>query len=135
MAACCESFECEHSAIPRACKRNERHQRLLDKSCARLVPSRWLFDRKFNEGRIVADANQLKILREGIRAWNEWRSRQDITFRPDLAEANLQGIDLSGANLNQQSPPFGVNLGGADLSKADLSGANLREADLSGTIL
>ena len=62
----------------------------------------------------MANRSQLKELRTGSEAWNEWRKKH-----PQIK------IDLSGANLNN------TDLQGADLSEADLQGVNLNEADLS----
>jgi uncharacterized protein YjbI with pentapeptide repeats len=58
---------------------------------------------------------------------------------PDLSEANLSGMALSGADLRKTNLS-GADLSRADLRKADLSGANLlradlRKADLSGANL
>ncbi len=91
----------------------------------------------------MANAEHLKILKQGVDAWNKWRA-ENPTVTPDLEKADLSGAnlgpahlvgaDLSGANL------AGANLGGAnllvaDLSVADLDGANLRVADLGGANL
>jgi uncharacterized protein YjbI with pentapeptide repeats len=62
------------------------------------------------------------VLGHGASAWNEWRANRDET--PDLCQAGLRGLDLSGFDLSQ------VNLRGADLRgtkfcDADLSGAHL----------
>jgi uncharacterized protein YjbI with pentapeptide repeats len=90
----------------------------------------------------MANADHLKRLRQGVDAWNAWRTKMPL--RPDLSEANLSGADLGGVDLS------GADLGRGDLSEADLrkailfgaklggadlSGADLREADLRETIL
>jgi uncharacterized protein YjbI with pentapeptide repeats len=76
----------------------------------------------------MADEEQLRILRQGSKAWNAWREQAEeatgIDLRAHLVEANLSGANLSEADLSQ-----------ADLSEADLSGANLFEANLSGANL
>ncbi len=64
----------------------------------------------------MADPEHLRILRQGVDAWNRWRG-ENPEVRPDLFR-----VDLSGANLT-----------GANFSKANLSEAKLRWADLSGT--
>jgi hypothetical protein len=65
--------------------------------------------------------------------WNAWRdSNPDVS--PDLIEANLQGVILSGANLSGANL-YGAELDGADLSTADLSKADLGRADLEGADL
>lgn len=71
----------------------------------------------------MANEEHLKILKSGVKAWNEWR-RKNVDVRPDLIGANLVEANLSTANL-----------GGADLSYIDLSGAILRGANLSGADL
>jgi len=91
----------------------------------------------------MANPEHLKILKEGIGVWNEWREKHP-DIRPDLmdadlwkenlAKANLSGANLSGANLSganlTKANLFGADLYGANLSRANLSGANLSGADL-----
>jgi uncharacterized protein YjbI with pentapeptide repeats len=81
----------------------------------------------------MADESQLSSLKQGIKAWNEWRRghqwdrvdlRGAILSTANLQKANLSEADLSDANLNS------TNLNEADLSEADLS-----RADLGGGIL
>ena len=86
----------------------------------------------------MADQEQLKILQQGVAAWNEWRKKHP-DIQPDLLgttlrrayleEANLRGAILRGANLQN------ANLGGATLHEADLRGADLTEANLAGAQL
>jgi hypothetical protein len=71
-----------------------------------------------NHRNSVASEKHLRIIRQGVDAWNDWRTKN-----PELI------LDLSGAHL------FDANLSGADLSEANLSGAILAEADLSGANL
>jgi uncharacterized protein YjbI with pentapeptide repeats len=52
----------------------------------------------------------------GAAAWNEWRADRDET--PDLSQAGLRGLDLSGFDLSR------ADLRGAEGS--NLSGANRR---------
>ena len=61
----------------------------------------------------MANEEHLKILKQGVKAWNLWRE-ENPNISPDLSGAYLSGADLSRANLI-----------GADLSVADLRGANL----------
>ncbi len=78
----------------------------------------------------MANEEHLKILKQGVEAWNGWREKNpQITL--DLSGANLIEADLSGANL------IGADLSGADLCEADLNkavlhGADLYKADLTG---
>jgi uncharacterized protein YjbI with pentapeptide repeats len=67
----------------------------------------------------VANEEHLKIIRQGVAAWNEWREKNPFE-KADLSEAFLGGANLSEANLSE-----------TNLSEADLSGANLNEANLS----
>jgi len=72
----------------------------------------------------VAADEYLKIIRQGVAAWNDWRLKNRELWRPDLSEADLRRADLRSADLS-----------GTDLREADLRGANLRGADLSGVLL
>ena len=81
----------------------------------------------------MANEEHLKILEQGVEAWNQWR-KGNREIRPDLSGGDLNGGDLNGADLS------GANLRGADLSgarliRANLGGANLRWADLNGAYL
>ncbi len=91
----------------------------------------------------MANPEHLKILRQGIEAWNQWRQDQP-QIHPDLREANLDGedsrkADLSGADLSgailNEAKLCGANLSQANLSQAKLIFANLFKADLSGANL
>lgn len=81
----------------------------------------------------MANPEHLKILKQGIEAWNKWKKGQAGT-QPDfvgapLGGADFEGMDLAGAYLRE------VDLHQADLrraifSNANLHLANLREADI-----
>jgi uncharacterized protein YjbI with pentapeptide repeats len=71
----------------------------------------------------MANPKHLKVLRQGVAAWNKWRLRNPEII-PDLS-----GTDLRKANL------FEAKLNGANLSEANLSRANLIRADLRGAKL
>jgi uncharacterized protein YjbI with pentapeptide repeats len=77
------------------------------------------------------------VLRRGAAAWNAWRAENRET--PDLSQAGLRGLDLSGYNLCRVdlrgADLRGTNLSGADLSGARLEGANLFKAVLDGADL
>src|ERR1700746_3645861 len=62
------------------------------------------------------------MLGRGAAVWNEWRVKHDET--PDLSQAGLRGLALSGSDLS-----------GADLRGADLRGTKLCDAGLSGAHL
>lgn len=73
----------------------------------------------------MVDKTQLAMLKESVGAWNAWRaSHADLT--PDLAGADLCGLDLIEANL------AGADLRHADLRGADLTKAVLADAHLEG---
>ena len=96
----------------------------------------------------MAKKKHLKILKQGVKAWNAWR-KENPDIEPDLRDAvlgavaliraNLSGADLSGANLRRanlsRANLIGANLFEADLIEADLSGAVLAGADLIGANL
>lgn len=96
----------------------------------------------------MANEGQLKILLQGITAWNKWRSeypeKEIDLYNSDLGKLNLRGADLNNANLCavnlSESDLHRANLHGADLTgasiiRSDLSEADLGEANLLGTIL
>ncbi len=97
----------------------------------------------------MANEEHLAILKQGVKAWNQWRAENlsvqhtplypPITVDrdpPDLANANLAGEDFSMANLRGAglscTDLSGTNLGEADLNRADLRLAKLSGAGLSG---
>jgi hypothetical protein len=65
-------------------------------------------------GIIMADAEHLKILKQGVEIWNRWRNDN-----PSIVP-QLQGADLHGAKLPN-----------VDFADAKLEDANLQEADFS----
>jgi hypothetical protein len=81
----------------------------------------------------MANDDHLAQLKNGVAAWNGWRSK-NRNIHPDLSGANLSGAHLETADL------FQANLSGANLSKAKLtrmSGlqVNFSGANLSGAML
>jgi uncharacterized protein YjbI with pentapeptide repeats len=76
----------------------------------------------------VAKPEHLELLRQGVEVWNKWRSKSP-SVRPDLFEADLSEVNLSGADLSEAILGR-ANLSGADLSRADLNGATLIRATL-----
>lgn len=92
----------------------------------------------------MADQEHVRILHEGVAAWNAWRERNP-TLQPDLSllvwrfNHQLSGINLSHANLVHAdfTEDFldNANLAGADLSWAVLRGAALRRSDLRNALL
>jgi hypothetical protein len=76
----------------------------------------------------MANEEHLKILKQGIEVWNQWR-RDNPNTRPDLSRADLHGADFIGVDLS------GARLFRTDLSAARLATANLTVADLSWSYL
>ena len=46
----------------------------------------------------MANEEHLKILKQGVEAWNEWREKNP-QITPDLSKANLYKADLYNADL------------------------------------
>jgi hypothetical protein len=78
----------------------------------------------------MARRDHLEMLQE-IDVWN---GRRASLFAPTRSDAELDGADLHGANL-QSVDLRGASLHGASLLEADLSGANLNGAHLTKTDL
>ncbi|MCA1566941.1 MAG: toll/interleukin-1 receptor domain-containing protein [Acidobacteria bacterium] len=86
----------------------------------------------------MADPEHLKILKQGAKVWNKWRSKhedvQPNLRAANLRHANLRNADLSDADLSH-ARLINANLSDAklidaSLHKADLCRANFRSADL-----
>jgi hypothetical protein len=77
------------------------------------------------------------MLAHGVTVWNEWQAKHDEV--PDLSQAGLRGLDLSGFDLSRAdlrgADLRGTNLSGANLSGAHLGGANFFKAVLDGADL
>ncbi|MBM3214347.1 pentapeptide repeat-containing protein [Candidatus Poribacteria bacterium] len=71
----------------------------------------------------MRSSDQLKMLMDGVEAWNRWR-RANPRVVPNLSAADCHGLDLRGVQLAE------TDLTHTDLSEADLSGANLVRATL-----
>ncbi|MBE7501430.1 MAG: pentapeptide repeat-containing protein [Verrucomicrobiales bacterium] len=68
------------------------------------------------------------ILKQGVRAWNEWRkehpeSTPDLS-RAVLVDADLRGAQFTGAKLTE-AMLLGADLTGAQLCRVGLVGADL----------
>jgi uncharacterized protein YjbI with pentapeptide repeats len=72
----------------------------------------------------MADESHLSLLKQGVKAWNEWRE-QNVWCKPNLSGTDLNRADLGGANL------MTVDLTGASLIEANLSSTNLFKANLN----
>jgi hypothetical protein len=80
-------------------------------------------------GKIVANSEYVKHLKQGPDAWNKYREENIdiyISQRPDFIEANLKGANLREAYLEK------ANLKKANLREANLSEAHLEKANLRG---
>ncbi|NJL22993.1 MAG: pentapeptide repeat-containing protein [Leptolyngbyaceae cyanobacterium SM1_3_5] len=82
---------------------------------------------------------ELLLRRDGLEAWNNWRSENSAEFL-DFGEKYLPEADFSGANLSGvglwesilRGADFdGANLSRANFSRSDLGGASFCEANLS----
>ena len=92
----------------------------------------------------MANPEHLKILKNGVEAWNKWRE-ENPQIRPDLVGADLRGADFSrheidlrqgtGKFLHRLQVQRSRNINpadfGLDLHNADLSGARFNETNLS----
>ncbi len=76
----------------------------------------------------MADPFHLSLLKQGASAWNQWRA-QNRDVKPDLVDADLSSLNLSGAELTRG------DLRGSKFHETNLAGVNLREADLQGADL
>jgi uncharacterized protein YjbI with pentapeptide repeats len=92
----------------------------------------------------MADEEQVKILKQGLHEWEQWRS-ENIEIKDgfstgkykmsadlsgaDLRHMDLNGVDFHGANLR------GTNLSGSNLARADFIEADLTNAKLNNTKL
>jgi hypothetical protein len=70
----------------------------------------------------MADPEQLKILKQGVDAWNRYVQAGD---KIDLSWADLRRAELWGANLGLAGLR-GADLRGAKLQGSELEGANCR---------
>ena len=88
----------------------------------------------------MANPEHLAILKEGVEVWNRWRKEKPLVD-VDLSEANLAGLDLTGADFSIRrdiDPDVVGNLESRNIhfdlisSSVDLTAANLRTAILAG---
>ena len=80
----------------------------------------------------MANQEHVENLKKGVEHWNNWRA-QNPEIVPDLAWANLVGIDLSNANFEGAEMKLafcrGGNLEGINFKNANLYGTNLEESN------
>jgi uncharacterized protein YjbI with pentapeptide repeats len=93
--------------------------------------------------RAMANMEQLDILKQGSKVWNQWRKKHP-DLRPDLDGADLRcaklsNADLRVANLNKanlsEANLYSVNFSEANLMLADLSRADLGGPDFSNALV
>jgi uncharacterized protein YjbI with pentapeptide repeats len=81
----------------------------------------------------MAKQAQIDLLKRGVPEWNQWRDTNPY-IRPDLSNADLRAVRLSGAYLDhvdfRMARLNGAHLPRTDLRAAHLSGASLRGVDL-----
>jgi len=90
----------------------------------------------------MSNEDPVAVLKQGIKAWNEWRHERrgfiderggghrnmSITYA-DLSRTSFHSADLQGADLSN------VDLTRANLAHANLSRADLRESQLNDALL
>lgn len=72
----------------------------------------------------MASIEQIKILCNGVKAWNAFRDQGEVV--PDLTHIEIRNADLQDAQLQ------GINFDGSTFSNVDLRNANLQHARLNG---
>jgi uncharacterized protein YjbI with pentapeptide repeats len=86
----------------------------------------------------MPNPEHLKILKQGVDAWNQWRL-MNPWVTPDLEGADIRECDLRGADLRGaflwQANLYGANLAGVQAREAIFAGANLYRAEISGASL
>ena len=81
----------------------------------------------------MANSEHVKIIKQGADTWNEWR-KNNPDINPDLAWANLIGLDLQGIDFTG-SILYGTNLQNAVLNSATMKNADLEGANLIDAVL
>lgn len=81
----------------------------------------------------MANEEHLKILKQGVHVWNDWRLNTPYEM-PDLTEADLSGMNLTEAIFSDTNLSNAILIE-ANLDRANLTGANLTGADLNAVIL
>ena len=81
----------------------------------------------------MANPEHLKILKQGVDVWNEWREKNPL-IEPDLSGANLEYLRLEEIDFNKtnfrKANLTGVYLFWVGLNQSDLSFANLHRATI-----
>jgi uncharacterized protein YjbI with pentapeptide repeats len=87
----------------------------------------------------MANPEHLEILKQGERAWNQWRSEHP-EIKPDFSKHSFNSEPGKYAEFLGGAKLVGADFSGADFTSADLRGvdfsaADLRGADLTGAAL
>jgi hypothetical protein len=83
----------------------------------------------------MAAKKTLKLIQQGVEAWNVWRKSDDKDkYLPDLRNADLRKINLQGINLTTALLED-ANFSQSDLCLADFSGSALAGAKFDQTLL
>lgn len=87
----------------------------------------------------MARQTHLKIIRQGVDTWNNWRQAHPEITRPNLNNVSFNGAQLVGVNFHNvqltRANFLVANLSGADLSGADITESNFYSAKLAGAKL
>lgn len=81
----------------------------------------------------MANPEHLAILRQGVKAWNQWRDNNP-QIEPDLSQCCLQDLDLSRVMFNNTNLSKAI-LVDNDFTEAKFYKANLNQATLGRSIL
>lgn len=75
----------------------------------------------------MANQEHLKIFRQGISVWNQWR-KENPDLNPDLSHADLSDIDLSNTTI------LNADMSYADLSESNFNNTKFFSVNLSSSI-
>jgi len=78
----------------------------------------------------MASPEHLRILKQGVEAWNRWRAQNPGT-KPNLARSEISGLELAGVDLHD-AELCAARIWFNDMSGADLRNAHLMEAQIIG---
>jgi uncharacterized protein YjbI with pentapeptide repeats len=82
----------------------------------------------------MANADHLRIIKQGPGIWNRWRN-ENPGIEPDLARADLSRLELNEVDLNEtdlrKTILQNTTFRGATLIKADLRGSNLQRSSFN----
>lgn len=81
----------------------------------------------------MANPNHLKILEQGVEAWNKWRE-ENPKVRPELSGQSLEGLFLREVNFSEMKISK-MNFYKTDLGKAIFENSELRECNFIGANL